>query len=99
MPRLRIREDRLQTNAENLKKVRAKKNVIIAAFKAQGCACGEDHPAALDLHHRDPSTKHDKLRVKRRSIQDLTFAELAAELAKCDVICANCHRKAHHAPA
>jgi transposase-like protein len=57
--------------------------------------CGENHPAALQFHHRDPKEKefdvstfvyHQKGGLKK----------LEAEIAKCDVLCANCHLKYHY---
>jgi hypothetical protein len=55
-----------------------------------GCAdCGyAEHHAALDFDHR-PGT------VKVRDVkggQQLGWEALLAEIAKCDVVCANCHR-------
>jgi hypothetical protein len=52
--------------------------------------CGYDRClAALDWHHVDPSTKAEKdLRRKPRDVVD-------AELAKCVLICSNCHKEAH----
>ena len=80
-------------------KHRAKKYAVINAYKAQGCAkCGTMHPAVLQLHHRDPDTKRESM--KKRTVNGkfnnqgfaaLSWAALDAELAKCDVLCANCH--------
>ena len=55
--------------------------------------CGESHPATLDFHHTDPATKE-------RSLGDaVRYAwsrrKVLAEIAKCEVLCANCHRKLH----
>lgn len=55
--------------------------------------CGESHPAALVFHHRDPATK--QFEVSIRSMAGKTEAEIETEIAKCDVLCANCHRKLH----
>jgi hypothetical protein len=65
----------------------------IAAIKAsRGCLqCGERHPACLDFHHRDPG---DKL-FEIGSNHYRAAALLSAEIDKCDVLCANCHRKLH----
>ena len=55
-----------------------------------GCAiCGYNkHPAALDFDHRDPSTKSFNIsQDPKRSLQSILD-----EIAKCDVLCANCHR-------
>jgi hypothetical protein len=55
--------------------------------------CGESDPACLDLHHRDPRTKD---RTLARAVQlKWSPAKLRAEIEKCDVLCANCHRKLH----
>ncbi len=52
--------------------------------------CGYDTCIeALDFHHVDPSQKDLLLHKK-----DLTV-EVKAELDKCMVLCANCHREVH----
>ena len=55
--------------------------------------CGEAHPATLDFHHVDP-------KEKERSLGDIgkygwSRAKALAEIAKCVILCANCHRKRH----
>ena len=56
----------------------------------RGCVdCGyRKHPAALDFDHRPGTTK---IRDIKRG-QQLGWAALMEEIAKCDVVCANCHR-------
>lgn len=55
--------------------------------------CGENHPATLDFHHRDPATKEIGLwELQRKSWGK---DRILAEIAKCEVLCANCHRKHH----
>jgi len=57
----------------------------------RGCAdCGyRGHPAALDFDHLPGMTK---VRTIAR-MRNLTPLEtLVAEVAKCEVVCANCHR-------
>lgn len=55
-----------------------------------GCKeCGyKEHPAALDWSHRDDTTKHFNIgaNIKR------SWDDTVQEIAKCDVLCANCHR-------
>lgn len=67
---------------------------VITSYKAtMGCmSCTEKDPVALELHHRDPKNKIAKVGT---FVTDLTFVSLHTELAKCNVLCANCHRKAH----
>lgn len=61
--------------------------------KTLSCAvCGENHPACLDFHHLNPAEK--KLAVSRRQHRP-SLKALTEEIAKCKVLCANCHRKEH----
>lgn len=54
--------------------------------------CGETHPACLQFHHRNPAEKeHTIASLRQRQSRRLTLAEMA----KCDVLCANCHFKLH----
>lgn len=73
---------------------RARKEAIIA-LKGGACeACGGTFPHYVyDLHHRDPSTKETGM----TDLQDKAWSRVLAELEKCDLLCANCHRVAHHA--
>ena len=58
------------------------------------CAsCPEDHPACLDFHHRDGATKDDS--IANLMQHGCGRKRILAEIAKCDVLCANCHRKLH----
>lgn len=47
-------------------------------------------PYQMDFDHRDPSTKAFQLTSSRAMLTSRDA--LAAEVAKCDVVCANCHR-------
>ncbi len=63
----------------------------------RGCErCGETHPACLDFHHRDPSQKCFSLNTAKR--RGYTLAMVQEEIDKCEVLCANCHRKEHYKP-
>jgi 5-methylcytosine-specific restriction endonuclease McrA len=60
-----------------------------------GCcqACGFDkYDGALEFHHIDPSTKEDKIGRMTKSTHS---PELLAELAKCVLVCSNCHKMIH----
>lgn len=93
-----------KTAYEYIQALRERKAAIIVKWKSdRGCKrCDESHLATLDLHHRDPATKHPRLKRKNASTsrrtggyfwRDLSYKDLAEELAKCDVLCSNCHRK------
>lgn len=74
------------------------RGAFLRDYKAErGCMdCGEMNPVVLELDHRDPSTKDRRYvnRFGRTAVpwRSLSWEHLYAELAKCDVVCANCHR-------
>ena len=59
------------------------------------CAdCGRRfEPYQMDFDHRDPATKLFNLMTGRASL--MSDEKLLAEVAKCDIVCANCHRMLH----
>ena len=59
---------------------------------ARGCAdCSYNrHHAALDFDHRDRAEKHRT--VSWLVSHNSPWSTLMAEIDKCDVVCANCHR-------
>jgi hypothetical protein len=87
--------------AENKEKVlianakhRRNKRVEWQTFKATlSCTkCGFNHPAAMDFHH---VFKLDHKSVNKLA-SDGKYAQARAEIKKCIVLCANCHRIHHH---
>ena len=53
--------------------------------------CGGTFPAhVMDFAHRDPATKSFGLASENTYLKNR--AVLVAEVAKCDIVCANCHR-------
>jgi hypothetical protein len=55
------------------------------------CAdCGVKYPSyVLHFHHRVPAQK--KFTIGRGAITQIAMERLVREVAKCDVLCANCH--------
>lgn len=67
---------------------------FIDSVKEKGCAkCGFQHPAALDFHHvsEDKETSIATVFQKKWSL-----ARVQKEVAKCILLCANCHRIHHY---
>lgn len=75
---------------------RERNKKIAQRAKTAGCsACGaHPDPVALDFHHRDRRTKLDT--VSQLVNRGASLKRLEAEIAKCDVLCANCHRTVHY---
>jgi len=77
-------------------KDRRKRNQeLLRTQKRRPCAdCGVSYPHyVMDFHHRDPSEKD----VTPGTLKGAHWSEkrILAELAKCDVVCSNCHRERH----
>lgn len=73
------------------KRARAEKRMryILEYFEANPCAdCGEDDPLVLEFDH-----------VKGKSfdigsgLPDRNWQSILREIARCEVVCANCHRR------
>jgi hypothetical protein len=73
------------------KRRRKRKLELVAAYGGRCVDCGYAAcPEALQFHHRDPSTKDFGLGSFSGSLN-----RLIEEAAKCDLLCANCHRIRH----
>jgi hypothetical protein len=92
----------MSANSQAQLRLRHKKMQIVRDYRnSRGCQrCPETHPACLDLHHTNPEEKHPKLIDLKRGRTGggaiwakLSYPDLEAELAKCEVLCSNCHRK------
>ena len=55
--------------------------------------CGEDHPSCLEFHHVDKTAKEYK--VSAMISNGLSLKTVLKEVAKCIVLCSNCHKKHH----
>jgi hypothetical protein len=64
-------------------------------YKGGKCqTCGEDRPATLCFHHRDPSQK--ELKLDGRSFANRKWQLIKKEVDKCDLLCHNCHHMLHY---
>lgn len=52
----------------------------------------ESHPATLEYHHAGEQFKSISMMVRDGHSRD----RLREEMARCELLCANCHRRAHH---
>jgi hypothetical protein len=74
----------------SLRRRREVRALLAQLRRAGACqVCGEDDPLVLDFHHCDPASKAFTVGgFHRRSV-----SAVAAEVAKCCLVCANCHRR------
>lgn len=70
----------------------AAKEFVYQYLLAHPCvSCGESNPVVLEFHHRDPNEKD--MDITQFLSGGYSLKRIIAELEKCDVLCANCHRK------
>ena len=55
--------------------------------------CGVAHPALLQFHHRDKSTK--SFAISKIMSRAASIKQIITEIEKCDVVCVNCHANRH----
>jgi hypothetical protein len=70
----------------------------IALIKTKGGKCMKcsysKNYASLTFHHRNPDEK--TFQLDARSCSNRTWDILLEEVAKCDLVCFNCHMEIHH---
>lgn len=54
--------------------------------------CEESRPQCLDFHHRDPKNKEFTI---GQNVNNHSKEQILKEIAKCDVLCKNCHANLH----
>jgi hypothetical protein len=73
----------------------ALKDIKVYALNYLGnkcCVCGYNKcKSALEFHHRNPKEKEFSIGEARTK----NLEKIKAELDKCDLLCANCHREEH----
>lgn len=90
-------KDRAKNTPEKLadarRRLNAKRDEVNARFKNVPCMdCGVRYPSyVMDFDHRDPSTKLFNIATELRGCY--ITQRILDEIAKCDVVCANCHRE------
>src|SRR5262249_17052462 len=90
--RRKCRKCKLETQALRKAKIR---RWVEDYKKTHPCArCGFSDFRALEFHHRSSGEKDFNVGDMIRS--GLSVASIQAEMEKCDVLCANCHRIEHY---
>lgn len=88
------RESVIASNAEVRKKARLRNRDFVSKLKSKtpclDCG-GTFHPAAMEFHHVGPKAGN----VGEMVNKGISLARLEAEIAQCELVCANCHRVRH----
>ncbi len=88
----------LTKNAKRRNRVNRERMALLVEYvRTHPCVdCGEADPLVLDFDHL-----RDKEFTIARAFGDVSLDNLLAEIAKCEVRCANCHRRktAERAPS
>lgn len=93
--RARDYRNKSESYRARIDRLHAELRAIVEEAKKPPCMdCGVSYPPyVMDFDHRDPTQKVSKV----SNLMRLGSREkLIAELSKCDLVCANCHRKRTH---
>ena len=65
---------------------------LLDYLKLHPCVdCGETNPIVLEFDHTDRSEKH--FNIGEAASRRMSLRRVQAEVEKCEVRCANCHRR------
>jgi hypothetical protein len=84
------KEERKQIDAAKRRAVRQRIREVKRSSKC--VKCGESNYVCLEFHHKDPSEKEITMTQAEHC---RSMKKLEEELAKCEILCCNCHRKLH----
>lgn len=81
-----------RARAHNIATRKNVRNALLDYLLRHPCVdCGESDPVVLEFDHRDSTTKDFNVGDAMRMVYSL--ARVMREVEKCDVRCANCHRR------
>lgn len=87
--RLKLAEQREKYSAIQAERQREINMWLAEYLKSHPCVdCGETDILVLEFDHCDPDDKLNSIAKLRRNLN-----KLKAEMAKCEVVCCNCHRR------
>lgn len=88
---LEVKSKKVKLQRLRKRKLRIK---VINYKTSIGCPCGERHPACLDFHH----TSDKEIEISNAVRLGWCWERILKEIKKCELLCANCHRKLHFKP-
>ena len=83
-----------ERDQKNWTDLRRRKKEWLDSQKTPCIKCGESDIECLDFHHRDHMEKDATVSI---AVAHWSIKRLKTEIAKCDILCSNCHRRLHAA--
>lgn len=82
---------RLENRSNKTRQIARNRNFLLELLVNSKCMdCGYSNWIALDFDHRESDTKENE--VSRMVNNGVTLDRIKLEIAKCDIVCSNCHR-------
>jgi hypothetical protein len=76
----------------NKRNIKNNQNLMFSYLQDKQCKdCNESDILVLEFDHRDPKFKQGS--ISELISSGLTWNKILKEIDKCDIVCANCHRK------
>jgi hypothetical protein len=76
------------------------RSISVELKQRNGCvSCGIKDHRVLDWHHKDKLSKQFEISNIYAKSRLVSKKRLLAEIAKCELLCANCHRIEHYSGA
>jgi hypothetical protein len=91
---LNNRADRIEYQKKNKSRRKGIATDYVNSTKIKCTYCDESTPCCLDYHHINPSDK--EYSVSSMVAMGYPKETIDNEIAKCIVVCSNCHRKIHY---
>lgn len=83
------REDLYKAQKRHRLKIRTKLTEFLSTKKCLDC--GENDPVVLEFDHKDVTTKFKKIATMLSG--HYSWESVSKEISKCEIRCANCHRR------
>ena len=77
--------------AQKRHRVKVRETLLEYLLERECVDCGEKDPIVLDFDHKDPETKFKG--IHRMLAGHYSWDSLLKEIEKCEIRCANCHRR------
>ena len=77
--------------AQKRHRIKVREQIFGYLSKRQCIDCGESDPVVLEFDHRKPEIKFKS--ISKMLSGHYSWQSIVSEIEKCDVRCANCHRR------